>query len=216
MSALFDLHWVLQARSVWSTLAADVDAFKALFPEVDDEAILEMAHGVMAPAGNAAHMEFRPGYTPNDPGKLPIVIVTLNEEPIEEQALGHRTGSLGGGKVGEGFIVRQSITAHLMTSNAIATRLLHVALMGAMMAHRHWFDARGYIDMEYGGASDFSPSHDFMPEYLGAFGRTQRWSARAHVDFKTIAATPKSVVAASADMVDGDTFGGVVAVQQIG
>jgi hypothetical protein len=216
MSALFDLHFVLRARSAWAGVAADVNVFTALFPSIEDQTLLTGAFANLAPDGDADHLEIRPGYSPQDPARLPMIIVTLGEEPADDQPLGLRTGYLGDGVDGEGILLRQNVTAHIMTSQAITTRLLHAAFMGQMLAQRGWFATNGYVGFEYAGGGDFSPSQDFMPEYLGAYGRIQRWTTLAHADFAELAATHKTGVVASTDQTVGDTVGGVAAVQQIG
>lgn len=214
MSDLFDIHFELRLRAAWATVAATVDTFKAQFPSIEDQSILADAYAALAPGGDITALDVRPGYTSTDRAKLPAVIITMDESPVEDQPLGYATGALGDGEDGEGILLRQTLTVYVVASHPVAARLLYGALRNALLAEHRWFYAQGYRGFQFEGGGGFTPSQDWMPEYLGAFGRTQRWSALAHADFGVVAASHNSGVVASTDLSVGGTVGGVTAVQQ--
>ena len=212
-AGFFDVHCALVLQDGWAALtASDGAAFRALFPGVGDDITTEWLNE-LAPtvdgARNQYGLEIRTAFVPEQT-TLPFIVIQYLDEPEDEAPLGYLTMSKTESGRKHGMLLRQTAQIHIMTPHPELTRCLHVSILAIMLSNRDFFVSNGYCDLEYQGGGDLQAQQDLMPEFLGAYVRTQRYTARADFDV-TISTTLEShkVLVASADQVIGGTVGGV-------
>lgn len=175
---MFDLLVTLRLREAWAEAVADETTWLSRFDEFDPAYPLAW-RDVLAPGGKADKLEIRPAYATMEP-RLPEVVVSADEEPLEERFLGggntYETDDEGTTYEIASLLMRAHVTLTVFTPHPEATRALHRVVFGALMRSVGWMQERGYSGLQFDGAGDFRARPDLLPEYHGIYGREQRWS----------------------------------------
>jgi hypothetical protein len=220
---LFDWHVLGILSRTWrELLATDPARFVRLFAsgdgtEVVPQSVLESWHAELTrgatQAERTAFVRFTMAYSPNAP-QVPQVVIAGGDSPAENQPLGQAGPVDADGNKTYTMLVREQVSAEIITHHPDLTRALHVVIQRILMSQSDDFARLGYHGPFYLGADDLMPSEDLMP---GAalipqiFIRRQRWYSIAQRLWRggTVSSKPHHVYAADVT-VDG-VVGGVSA-----
>lgn len=204
MPSIFDLHTVTALQEGWAAIAASVDLFKLHFTDEQiSDTLLEEWHASLVARG----VEIRIGWTLNPP-KTPIVGVTFDDEPADEQLLGNY-GRSDGTNITYTMLARQTVTIRSWAHNAELSRVLRVLLRNIMLSYTEYFTGLGYAEVYYLGGGDLRPEDALTVEELGHWVQAQRWVTIGETSVTTLDAVDHKpiLVAAEDTVVDGNRGG---------
>ena len=172
MPSVFDIHAIVALQERWAEIRGDLALFKLHFTdEAIPEALLNEWHASLAADG----IEIRGGWTLSPPS-TPLVGVTFDDEPSDEQVLGSFARYDGADEV-LSMITRQTVTIRSWAPNMEISRGLRVLLRNMMMVSTRWFADLGYGEVYYLGGGDLRPEEAMSAEQLGTWIQSQRWAA---------------------------------------
>lgn len=174
MAGLVDLHMLMLLKERWSEYEASVASFSALFSPQVSATVSAQWHADLV----ADKVLFRTAFTPEKSGS-PLVVVQMQDEPIEAQPLGFQGGYSGTGENITRYysmLVKEQVNILMFASNVEVLRALYVVVRASIMSSIMFLLDAGYESLEYLGGGDVQPEPGLLPETLGIFMRTQRWS----------------------------------------
>jgi len=212
-AAVFDVHIELALQNGWYLYGdtTNVDAknnFRSLWGPAVDTAMLDRWFtelGRRKPTFNPAKQP-RTAQSDN-PNKLPMVIVELDDETLEMDFVG-RVGYVDSdtGKHVEAEFHTQRVVITILTRSPTLTRSLYVIFRATMVLAEKAFIEEGYTDIHFVNGGPLEPEEELLAEEQGVFCRRQVWECRAQLTFiPTEASSPAKgwFVATDNVVVDG-------------
>lgn len=172
MAGLIDLHIAMLLRDNWEQYSNDLSGFQEMFDKIP-LAVSASWHAELAASG----LKVRTAFTPEKAGGA-LAVVQMQDEPIEVQPLGFYAGASGVGDVTPylSMLVKETVTITMFAGNPEILRAVYVLVRQAVLRASKFLLEAGYESLEYLGGGDIQPERDLLPEDLGVFIRTQRWS----------------------------------------
>lgn len=209
---MFDMFVIRHLRDAWLDLTATSQDFSRIFSGFtigtagNWSSIIDEWYAALSPPDL---VKFRTAYN-LDAQQFPQVVVTLEEEPLDEQPLGFDFGRT----VTEqsfGMYLRQTAVCRVFAQHAEHVRVLHEFVRQSMMLGVAAFARAGFCGLQFEGGSDLQPSAEDMPELLGISIRTQRWTTSFSPQVTQEHGGIKPAFVHADDITIGGVRGGVVA-----
>jgi hypothetical protein len=216
VAGFFDLHVALTISKGWASIVSNETKWRSLFPNLPT-AMADEWRAKLAPGGDTTHLEIRPSFVPEQT-KLPCIVIQYQDEPEESAPMNYWGGVHNPTDSGEAseinnrlvtLMVQMFARVHIFAEHPELTRALHIAVINILLSNRSVLYNVGYHDLEYQGGGDLAVEEELMPNFLGAYIRVQRWSARGTLEYveNPIAGKPVHVYSDDTE-VDGH-FGGI-------
>jgi hypothetical protein len=207
---VFDMFVTRHLRTKWALFTGSEAEFAKIFlgtPLDDgnwDSVIKEWYDALSQPD----LVQFRTAYN-LDAVQFPQVIVTLEEEPLDQQPLGFDFGRTST-EQRYGMYLRQTAVIRVFAQHAEHVRVLHEFARQIMMLGLNAFARAGFCGLQFESGSDLTPSAEDMPELLGISVRTQRWTTSYSPQVSQSHAAAKTVFVHADDVTIDGNQGGVV------
>ena len=190
-AGIFDYHTLLALRQGWKVYSSSQSQFNKLFPGVNNATLTAWFQAL-----TAKELVFEEA-SRRGPPKLPGVVVWLESEGPDREALGQDTYLRAADNTWiQQLLVRQTISIEIRTQSPELTRALSVVIRAVMNLAVNAFNKAGYPIVDYLGHTALTFEEQMIAEQAGLAGialRTLRYRSMAMVDIPEATPAPEGV-----------------------
>lgn len=214
MAGFFNWHIVGLLKKTWrETYSQNLDAFANLFQNIPEDTLAEWwayLRGENDPKYSGTPENYVAIATALGKRTLkrPLIVVSVEEDPVNTQPLGF-VGATHGGVKSRSLFTNEFADAQIYAGNEDVVLALAQFVRATVVLNYDILAQSGYVGVEFQGSSDLSIDPEQFPEDGGIYARSVRWSSISQYEWQTGSLSKKSPFVANEDItVNGNQGGG--------